>query len=250
MSKFRLSTGLIALLGLSLGGLSTASAQGQPGQQDPRGQQTLEQQAQGQDERYEARRTSPRSAQKSVSVTEALAMKLKMHNEAEIELAQMAKQMSDKQEVQQFASSIIENHQALNKKLMPILNKQASGQQAAGQQRGRRTGQATDPRLSDQPRIATATVPGELIQVGQQAFRNALEMNKEMLREHQDKDFAMAFVGQQIMAHTMMLAELKAIESTGPGELQPIAQQAIPKVEDHLAKAKQLAEQLSQNRQG
>lgn len=65
-----------------------------------------------------------------------------------------------------------------------------------------------------------------------------------MLGEYQGQDFNMAFLGQQCVAHTMMLAELKAIESEGPQEMRSVAQEAKTKVEQHLEKVKQLAKKL------
>ena len=69
-------------------------------------------------------------------------------------------------------------------------------------------------------------------------------MTKEMLGKHQGQDFNMAFLRQQCVAHTMMLGELKAIESDGPTELRQFASQAAAKVEKHLEKAKLLAKKL------
>ena len=86
------------------------------------------------------------------------------------------------------------------------------------------------------------------MQIAEQACDNALKMTKETLNEHDGRDFDMAFLGQQCFAHTMMLAELKAIQSSGPEELQEVAEKAISKVENHLEKVKQLAKKLADDR--
>ncbi|MEO9590102.1 DUF4142 domain-containing protein [Rhodopirellula bahusiensis] len=169
--------------------------------------------------RYEARRTSTDSRQQQPTVTQAIVQKLQKANENEIELAKMAMQKTDHSELKQLTQTIVRDHEALNQKL----------QQFSNQNQANSKGQR---------------VPAQLCQIADQACDNAMKMTKDMLTKYEGQDFQMAFLGQQCVAHTMMLAELKAIESTGPQELQPIAQEAISKVEKHLEKAKQLAKKL------
>ncbi|HQX50502.1 MAG TPA: hypothetical protein PLR25_11370 [Planctomycetaceae bacterium] len=88
----------------------------------------------------------------------------------------------------------------------------------------------------------------EIAKLAQKKTDNALKMTKDMLNKYERQDFNMAFLGQQCMAHTMMLAELKAIESVGPEELRPIAQEAASKVEQHLEKVEQLAQKHEDDR--
>jgi len=160
-----------------------------------------------------------------VTVEQALVMKLKKANQAQIELAQLAQQKTDNQEVRQLAQTLIDEHQALNQDLKKIDMKSNA---------------ATSTNQSSQ----TPMVPHELCQIGEQACQNTLTMTKEMLNKHQGQDFNMAFLGQQCVAHTMMLGELKAIESDGPSGLRQFSNQAAAKVEKHLEKAKQLAKKL------
>jgi predicted outer membrane protein len=169
--------------------------------------------------RYEARRTSTDSRQQQPTVTQAIVQKLQKANENEIELAKMAMQKTDHSELKQLTQTIVRDHEALNQKLQQFSNQNQANSQ------GQR-------------------VPTQLCQIADQACDNAMKMTKDMLTKYEGQDFQMAFLGQQCVAHTMMLAELKAIESTGPQELQPIAQEAISKVEKHLEKAKQLAKKL------
>jgi predicted outer membrane protein len=128
-------------------------------------------------------------------------------------------QKTDHSELKQLTQTIVRDHEALNQKLQQFSNQNQANSQ------GQR-------------------VPTQLCQIADQACDNAMKMTKDMLTKYEGQDFQMAFLGQQCVAHTMMLAELKAIESTGPQELQPIAQEAISKVEKHLEKAKQLAKKL------
>lgn len=283
MSKLRFSAAALSVAAIT--GLSTAVAQttldqpgvptsppivqpDQPGQpttlpgqitDQPAGSQNVQS---NQSDRYEARRVATNSQQQQgPTVTQALVQKLIMSNEAEIELAKLAQQKSDNQEVQKFAQMLIQDHQALNQTL-----KQHAGSSQAGQsqthslQAGQtQTGQTQD-RTGQQPAAdsqtrsdrmtqwSDQTVPKELCQIGEQAYDNALKMTKEMLNRYEGQDFNMAFLGQQTIAHTMLLAELQAIESNGPQSLQPIVQQASSKVQMHLEKTKQLAKKFEDDR--
>jgi len=152
-------------------------------------------------------------------------MKLEKANQAGIELAQLAQQKSDNQDVRQFAQTLIDDHQSLNQDLKKL---------------GMKSRSATAANHSTQ----MAMVPRELCRIGELACQNTLTMTKEMLGKHQGQDFNMAFLGQQCIAHMMMLAELKAIETEGPTGLRPFATSAATKVEKHLDKAKQLAKKL------
>lgn len=93
-----------------------------------------------------------------------------------------------------------------------------------------------------------AMVPGQLVQIMDQACDTSLNMTKEMLQKYEGQNFAMVFFGQQCVAHMMMLAELQAIQSHGPEELKSLAGETAGKVQTHLDKAKQLAKQLEDDR--
>ncbi len=91
-------------------------------------------------------------------------------------------------------------------------------------------------------------VPQMLCTIMDEACDNNLEMTKKMLQEHDGQNFKMAFLGQQIVAHTACLAEMKAIESSGPEPLKSLAKQAAPKIQEHLDMAKQMAKKFEDDR--
>lgn len=227
----------------------------QPGQQ-PGQVNTLPGQAIGtpvdQDGRYQANRVtndSRMSQQQGPTVKEALVQKLIKSNKAEIELATMAQQKTDNEELKQLASTIVQDHQQLNKTLQQHAgNTSDPGKKSDNRSSNPNAASATTSAQSGRNQTGMNTVPKEFCQVAEQACDNALEMTKEMLGKQEGQDFNMAFLGQQCFAHTMMLAELKAIQSSGPEELQQIASQAAEKVEMHLEKAKQLAKKLEDDR--
>jgi predicted outer membrane protein len=237
---------MVAIAIAAITGLSVASAQ-----QSTLGQLNQDQPASTENDRYEARLvTSDAHSEQGPTVKEALVQKLIKANEAEIELAKLAQQKTDNEELKQLAAMIVKDHQQLNQTLNKHAGKQSAGNEGSGKStadqasQDRKRDQATTTSAKSERASDTPTVPKELCKVSEQACENALKMTKEMLSNYDGQDFNMAFLGQQCVAHTMMLAELKAIESTGPKELRDLASQAAKKVETHLEKAKQLAKKL------
>lgn len=251
-------------------------AQSQPIQTQPGSQtrQPVQRQPAGtsetQPDRYEARRASNDSQQQGVTVQEALVQKLTKANKAEIELAELAQQKTDNEEVQQLTKTIIEDHRAFNESLKQVSqqNRSANNQNRSSQDRlsqnrspQDRSSQSQATTNRNQPRDGQpalnrtgnsqqAMVPKELCKISEQACDNALKMTKEMLNNQSNDDFNMAYLGQQYVTHTMMLAELKAIQSEGPQELQSTVGQAIDKIEKHLNKVKQLSKKLADQKDG
>lgn len=257
MSKFRFTATALAITAIF--GFSAASAQNpsnqtigkplQAGQPTKVADKPLQQQAGSKNEQSdhsEAHRTSTNSQQpQGPTVKEALTQKLIKANEAEIELATLAQEKTENEELKQFASMLVKDHQQFNKILQQHVGNQHSNQSNSGKAKVSESLQANTGTIASSN---AATVPTQLCEIGEQACANSLKMTKEMLGNYEGQDFSMAFLGQQCVAHTMMLAELKAIESVGPKELQQIASQAAMKVEKHLDKAKQLAKKLEDDR--
>ncbi len=253
MTKLRFTAAALTIAAFS--GFSVSTAQSPTnravGQQLPAGQpstlsgQAIQQQpgsptAQtGQHPTYQA---SGQSQQEGLTVKEAIVQKLIKANEAEIELAKLAQQKSDNEELKQLASTIIKDHQQLNQ----TMQQHAGNRSSSGHSESGLTNQ--NQKVSGASHSQSATVPEELCKIAEQACENALKMNKEMLGNYEGQDFNMAFLGQQCVAHTMMLAELNAIESNGPKELQQLASEAANKVESHLDQAKKLAKKLEDDR--
>lgn len=311
--------------------------------------------------------TTANTASQGVTVAEAIVRKLHKANEAEIQIAQLAQEMSDNKEVQQLATTLIQDHKAFNEKLerlqttkwsrannaANVVNRNASTSEARRQRNANPTGtldarddrpaanrsanlpvagtpnqpntssenttinatgertpkprtnlpvastpnqpntsganttinasgentsnrendlrtagtpnaDTTERPLSDTDRqpyqrdsssmrsnpaaSGSQMVPQQLCTIAEQACENATQMTEKMLRGYQGQDFNMAFLGQQCVAHTMMLAELKAIESAGPVELRSIASEAASKVQSHLDSAKRLAKKFEDDR--
>lgn len=248
-----------------------------------------------QPDQYETRKVVADShTSQRQTVKDVLVKKLMKANEAELELAQMAQQKTDNEELRQFTQTLIQDHQGLKQKLQQVSGKDGHAQsdraslnarsrtqpgtQTPGSNRaesgiqepnrreastqiqeqnelGRQTpatprGQGVTQAQDRQDRTNAFAgnqseqsnyVPQELCKVMEKAADNSLQMTKEMLQKYEGQDFQMGFLGQQIVAHTQMIAHLKAIESDGPDELQEITREALTKTEQHLKKAKELA---------
>jgi hypothetical protein len=88
-------------------------------------------------------------------------------------------------------------------------------------------------------------VPHQLVAVLDQAADTELQMTKEMLQKFEGQDFEMGYLGQQIVAHTCMLAELQALKNAGPEELQQLVTEGEQVTREHLEQAMKLSHQLS-----
>lgn len=90
----------------------------------------------------------------------------------------------------------------------------------------------------------TGNVPHMLVALTDQSCDNELQLTKKMLEKHEGDNFEMAYIGQQIVAHTCMLAQLQALKDSGPQELQQLATQGEQTTRQHLDKAMKIAEEL------
>ncbi|MEO0530315.1 MAG: DUF4142 domain-containing protein, partial [Planctomycetota bacterium] len=120
-----------------------------------------------QGERYEARRANYDQTASGVTLEQALVKKLTMANDAQVELAKMIKGKTDNEQVKELASTLIDDHKALNKKLSDI-DKQAKKQ---------------DGNNANQSNQQAPKIPDAFCAIGERACDNALEMTKQMLSE-------------------------------------------------------------------
>lgn len=210
-------------------------------------------------------------------LVELLATKLMLGNHAEIELGKMAAERSEHAGVKNFAQMMVQSHTQLNQELKQFAPQDIAMQltQLSSNTGERETQSArTNPFDQNAETLSETQTPGNArrrAQTSQSAAQssgreshddtfkqvkkimltagqNHLELTKQMLQEYQGQDFAMGYLGQQIGAHTWMLAELKAIQDIGPQELQQTAEEAARMTQEHLQTAKQLAKQLEDDR--
>ncbi len=90
-------------------------------------------------------------------------------------------------------------------------------------------------------------VPQQLCAIMEQACENNLEMTKKMLQEHEGQDFQMAYLGQQIVA-TRRVGRTEGNRKCWTSGIESVAQQATPKIQEHLDMAKKLAKKFEDDR--
>jgi len=86
----------------------------------------------------------------------------------------------------------------------------------------------------------------QLAATDMQIAQRKTQMEKEELQQKQGAEFDKAFVGTAIPAHIHALAALEVLGQQSQGQLAQVAQQARPKVQQHLDHPKQLMRQLDQ----
>ena len=228
--------------------------------------------------------TAPRTAQlgqrdaragggQQSEVEKFLASCLLSKNEAEVEISQFAQQQVQNPQVKQFAQMMVQDHRQIAQKLQPLALMQggaagrtgglrspgASGQFGAQRQPGDTT-QLPGSSGAAQTDLRTATNTAQaggssdaseaiqkLVQIDRQIVERSKEMVREELQQKQGAEVDKCYLGYQIGAHMHMLAALETIEQQQLGQLAQIAQEASPKVQQHLDQAKQLYEQLDQS---
>lgn len=119
-----------------------------------------------------------------------------------------------------------------------------AGQPTAGQVPGQ---PGLNPQANNRAASAggmTGNVPHMLVALTDQSCDNELQLTKKMLEKHDGENFDMAYIGQQIVAHTCMLAHLQALKDSGPQELQQLVAQGEQATRQHLDKATKIAEEL------
>jgi predicted outer membrane protein len=206
-------------------------------------------------------RGTQQTAGQNEPVQRFLASCLLQKNKAEVELGQIAQQQAQNPQVKEFAQRMVQDHQQIVQKLQPLAGMQDARTGASSQfDAQRQTADAT--RLPGSPGagqpnrdvsrdLTTDRATGrqnpalnELAQIERQITDRYFESVREDLQQKQGVEFDKCYLGSQIGGHMHMLAALEVIEQQGPDQLRQIAQQAQPKVQQHLEHAKQLMKQL------
>ncbi len=205
-----------------------------------------------------------------------LAAKLMLANQCQIEIATMAAEKANNQQVVEFANTMKMEHEQLNQRLkeaMPKLKAIQSASFATNQSPG--LGSTTENQFQDpttrrpttrngipqQPPASSTTSPANqqvdplegaaqtLIDITRRSVENNFEATQEMLSQKQGEEFDRCYIGMEIVAHTLMISELKAVQDVGPQEFTSIVTDAEQKLATHLSKAKQIAKEFEQGYQ-
>ena len=88
------------------------------------------------------------------------------------------------------------------------------------------------------------------IQLAKDIKEQCLQLTQRELSEKQGAEFDKAYIGQQLVAHVNMLAELQARQKYAGQELQPVIREGQQMAQQHLSQAKQIMEQLKDHQGG
>ncbi|HEX6961464.1 MAG TPA: DUF4142 domain-containing protein [Lacipirellula sp.] len=210
-------------------------------------------------------RSSAQSSQGN-SLDRHIAVCLTLGNQEEIQLGQFAQDRAQHPQVKQFAQMMVEEHQQAVQQLQQAapevasLNLQltAQGGQGATTGAGSRTQAATSAQPGEATQSTVSATAGnqrssaagqggqqqQMVQFAKDVAQNCLQLTQQELGRKQGMEFDKAYIGQQIVAHTGMLAELQAAQQYASSEMRPIIQQGTQMTEHHLAQARQIMQQL------
>lgn len=221
--------------------------------------------------------TDPRTTQQGSldkPLMDFFAAKFVLCNNGEIQAGQMAADKSENAEVKEFGRMLVQDHAALNQRLASMLPAYAERPVAPRTDLGQtdtkqeaqaktdsalKTEQATktgDPsaKAASQPskevretslRVESDASLEKLYHICHVAHENHSSMCKEKLSKLTGNEFDTAFLLGQIAAHSMLLAELKALESQSSGDFQSLVRDAQTKVDGHIRHAEGLVKKIA-----
>jgi predicted outer membrane protein len=190
-------------------------------------------------------------------LSQHIAVCLALGNQEEAALGKFAQDRAQHPEVKQFAQMLVQEHQQAVQKIQQAvpqvasLNLQLSAQ---GDASNRGAGSATTSTASaqssgEQRNSASGVNAGDqtqqMVQLAQEIKQECYNLTTAELGQKQGADFDKAFIGQQLVAHTQMLAHLKTYQKHASSQLQPIIQEGTQMTEHHIAQARQIMQQLS-----
>jgi predicted outer membrane protein len=169
-------------------------------------------------------------------------------NQAEVEMGKFAQQQSQNPEVKEFAQMLVQDHTKLVQQLQALSGNQA-GNNATSSTLLSEAGQDDAAASTTTTNAANRQIGGnsavdQLLALDRKIVEKCTQSAKDALQQKQGAKFDKAYVGSQIHGHMQMLSTLEVLQQQGPEQIQQIAQQAHPKVKQHLDHAKQIMKQL------
>ncbi|HUQ67879.1 MAG TPA: DUF4142 domain-containing protein [Planctomycetaceae bacterium] len=191
---------------------------------------------------------------------------LTIDNQEEIAIAKFAQSKTDNEDVKDFASMLISDHEAFIKKLEKFApeasrnNSLNSDQPQTSENAPRTTTSVVQPAggaAPAQPGRAIQQTAGTQPQQGQIDFvqlhremaAQCLADSKKALSEKSDEEFAKCFVGFQIAKHASMSTKLTVLQRHASPELKEILASASETVKEHQEHAEKLMEKLAKTDQ-
>jgi predicted outer membrane protein len=142
----------------------------------------------------------------------------------EIEIAKLAEQKAQNEEVREFARQMVKEHSPGAQDMQHLAGNLASSQPQGGQ-RGEQGGL-------------------DWINVKKQIGQQCLTSVKQELSQKQGSEFDQCFMGQQIGAHMKVVDELKVLRNYASHDLQQKLDKELQTAQHHLQMAKQIEQKL------
>jgi len=223
-----------------------------PNQDQPRppaaaGQDNPTDQQKGQPQTDQAKNAAAQVTPETKQLDSHMAQCLNMCNHAEVELAKMALDKSQNQQVRALAQKIHDDHSAAHDDLKRFISHDATADKNAEKNADQATENAND-QAGDRNHAQHGNY-ASMEALAKKIAKNELAMTKDVLMRYEGQDFDMGYLGQQIIAHTQMLAKLHAMKDQGSEAFQLSVANMIGTAEDHFKDATRLSRQL-QGREG
>ncbi|HUQ71468.1 MAG TPA: DUF4142 domain-containing protein [Planctomycetaceae bacterium] len=196
---------------------------------------------------------------------ETFATCLTIDNQEEIAIAKFAQSKTENEDVKEFASMLISDHEAFIKKLEKFApeasrNNSLNSDQPQTSEKAERSTTSTNssvqpaggtapaqPSRSIQQTSATQPQQGQIdfIQLHREIAAQCLADSKKALSEKSDEEFAKCFVGSQIAKHAEMSTKLTVLQRHASAELKEILASASETVKEHQEHAETLMDKLA-----
>ncbi len=150
-----------------------------------------------------------------------------VHGEAsnEIEIAKLAQQKAQSEEVRQFAEQMVKDHTPGMQEMQRLAGNLASH---------------TQPKRESDGGLDWVAVKN---QIGQQCLNSV----KQELSQKSSAEFDQCFMGQQIAAHMKVVDELKVLRNYASQDLQQKLDKELQTAQQHLQHAKQIEKRLKES---
>jgi putative membrane protein len=137
-------------------------------------------------------------------------------NKGEVELGKYAADHAKNSDVKEFAEQMVKDHSKVAEKLEQIVGSQEPNDRRS--------------------------------QIGREIDEQCLASLKKELADKSGKEFDACYIGAQIGGHIQMAATLTVISEHTSGQLKEVVSDARPTVDQHLARAKKLMNELDKSR--
>jgi len=157
----------------------------------------------------------------------------------EIEIAKLAQEKAQSQEVKQFAEKMVKEHSPGCEEMQKLAGSLASSHNHQGGEAAGRQGQGgeTAGREGQGGRL-------DWVSIHQQVADQCLSSVKQDLSKKSSHDFDECFMGQQIAEHMAVVDKLKVLRNYASSDLRQKLEKELQTAEGHLQTAQQIEHKL------